>query len=58
MREYLQVLKIEKIKKAGNHHEYRENPLPAYAISYDHTKNIVAYVDAKSEIFQKVRYSS
>ena len=58
MREDLQVLKIEKIKKAGNHHEYRGNPFPAYAISHDHPKNIVAYVDAKSEIFQKVRYSS
>ena len=51
-------LKVEKIKKTGNHREYRVNPLSAYAISYDHPKNIVAYVDAKSGIFQKVRYSS
>ena len=58
MRDDLKVLKIEKIKKAGNHHEYRGNPLPAYAIIYDHPKKIVAYIDAKSGIFQKVRYSS
>ena len=58
MREDLKVLKVEKIKKVDNHHEYRGNPLPAYAIFYDHPQNIVAYVDAKSGIFQKVRYSS
>ena len=58
MIEDLKVLKIEKIKKVGNHHEYRGNPLPAYAIIYDHPKEIVAYIDAKSGIFQKVRYSS
>ena len=58
MIEDLKVLKIEKIKKVGNHHEYRGNPLPAYAIIYDHPKKIVAYIDAKSGIFQKVRYSS
>ena len=58
MRDDLKVLKVEKIKKVGNHHEYRGNPLPAYAIFYDHPQDIVAYVDAKSGIFQKVRYSS
>ena len=58
MREDLKVLKVEKIKKAGNHNEYRGNPLPAYAVFYDHPKNLVAYIDAKSGIFQKVRYSS
>ena len=58
MKEDLKVLKVEKIKKVDNHHEYRGNPLPAYAIFYDHPQDIVAYVDAKSGIFQKVRYSS
>ena len=58
MIEDLEVLKIEKIKKVGNHHEYRGNPLPAFAITYNHPKSIVAYIDAKSGIFQKVRYSS
>jgi len=58
MRDDLKVFKVEKIKKAGNHHEYRGNPLPAYAIFYDHPQDVVAYVDAKSGMFQKVRYSS
>ena len=55
MREDLKVLKVEKIKKAGNHNEYRGNPLPAYAVFYDHPKNLVAYIDAKSGIFQKLK---
>ena len=58
MRDDLKVFKVEKIKKVGNHHEYRGNPLPAYAIFYDHPQDVVAYVDAKSGMFQKVRYSS
>ena len=58
MRDDLKVLKVEKIKKVGNHHEYRGNPLPAYAIFYDHPQDVVAYVDVKSGMFQKVRYSS
>ena len=58
MRDDLKVLKVEKIIKTVNYHEYRGNPLPAYAVFYDHPKNLVAYIDAKSGIFQKVIYSS
>jgi hypothetical protein len=47
---------IERIEEVGNHHEYREKPLPAYVISYDSPKNIKAYVSIKDGSFQTVRF--
>ena len=52
----LNVEGIERIEEAGNHHEYREKPLPAYVISYDSPKNIKAYVSIKDGSFQTVRF--
>ena len=52
----LKVLAIERIEEVGNHHEYREKPLPAYAISYASPKNIKAYVSIKDGSFQTVRF--
>ncbi|WP_297765549.1 PepSY domain-containing protein [uncultured Muriicola sp.] len=52
----LNVKDIERIEEVGNHHEYREKPLPAYVISYDSPKNIKAYVSIKDGSFQTVRF--
>ena len=52
----LNVKGIERIEEVGNHHEYREKPLPAYVISYDSPKNIKAYVSIKDGSFQTVRF--
>ena len=52
----LNVKGIERIEEVGNHHEYREKPLPAYVISYDSPKNIKAYVSIKDGTFQTVRF--
>ncbi len=52
----LNVENIERIEEVGNHHEYREKPLPAYVISYDTQKNIKAYVSIKDGSFQTVRF--
>lgn len=58
MKSDLQVLGIERITEVGKHHEYREKPLPAYVISYDHPENIKAYVSAKDGAFQRIRHRS
>lgn len=54
--EDLNLKKIEYITATDAHHEYRERPLPAYAIHFDHPEKLIAYVDAKSEQFQRIRH--
>lgn len=54
--EDLKVKKIEYITATDAHHEYRERPLPAYAIHFDHPEKLIAYVDAKSGQFQRIRH--
>ena len=54
----LEIEKIELIEETGPHHEFRERPLPAYAIHFKHPDLLVAYVDASSGIFQRVRHQS
>jgi len=56
--EGLQVDHVEFLKTTDSHHEYRGQSLPAYAIHYDHEDFLVAYVDAKSGVFKKVRHQS
>lgn len=52
----LKVKNVERIKQAGNHHEYRGRPLPAYVISYETPENIKAYVYAADGSFQTLRH--
>jgi hypothetical protein len=54
----LKVKKIELIQETDSHHEYRGGSLPAYAIHYDHPDLLVAYIDARSGMFHKVRHQS
>ncbi|WP_074406238.1 MULTISPECIES: PepSY domain-containing protein [Aquimarina] len=54
----LKIIGIEKIEKVGNHHEYRERPLPAYVVSYEHSQNVKAYISIKDGSFQRVRHRS
>lgn len=52
----LEVEKIELLESVDSHHEYRGRPLPAYAIHFKHPDLLVAYGDAQSGIFQRVRH--
>lgn len=54
----LEVEKIELLQDTGPHHEFRGRPLPAYAIHFRHPDILVAYVDASSGIFQRIRHQS
>ncbi|MFD2563025.1 PepSY domain-containing protein [Aquimarina rubra] len=58
MLESLEVASVDLITEVGKHHEYRERPLPAYVISYNHPENIKAYVSAVDGTFQRVRHRS
>ncbi|WP_296704028.1 PepSY domain-containing protein [Algoriphagus sp.] len=54
----LGIKNAEYITETGAHHEFREKPLPVWAIHFDHPENLVAYVDAKNGTFQTVRHRS
>ena len=56
--EGLKVDHVELLKTTDSHHEYRGQKLPVYAIHFDHPDLLVAYVDAKSGIFKKIRHES
>lgn len=49
------VEKVEFLKAVDTHHEYRESPLPAYAVSFTHPSRTTVYVAAKLGTVQKFR---
>ncbi|MEO0525835.1 MAG: PepSY domain-containing protein [Bacteroidota bacterium] len=46
---------IEYLTKTGEHHEYRERPLPAYAITFDSPANTTVYVSQEHGNVQTFR---
>jgi hypothetical protein len=54
----LKIDRVELLTETDSHNEFRGQSLPAYAIHYDHPDLLVAYVDAQSGIFKKVRHES
>ena len=54
----LEVDYVEYLTLVDPHHEFRAQSLPAYAIHYLHPDKLVAYVDARSGIFKRVRHNS
>lgn len=49
------VEKVEYLTEVGAHHEYRENPLPAYAISFGGEVYATVYVSTEKGTIQKIR---
>lgn len=49
------VKKVEYLTKVNGHHEYRENVLPANAITFDHPLNTTVYVANELGTVQKFR---
>jgi hypothetical protein len=49
------VKKVEYITETGAHHEYREKPLPAYAVSFGGDINTTVYVGAETGTVQSFR---
>ncbi|MGB3143585.1 MAG: PepSY domain-containing protein [Maribacter sp.] len=52
----LKVRSVERLVEVGNHSEYRGKPLPAYAIAYETSENIIAYVSERDGAFQTLRH--
>lgn len=53
-----EIKDIKLLEKTDKHHEFREQPLPAYAITYIHPENLTVYIDARNGSFQRVRHAS
>lgn len=49
------IKSVEYITGTGRHHEYRENPLPAYAITFEHPSRTTVYVATEYGTVQKFR---
>lgn len=49
------VKTVEYLTNTDKHHEYRENPLPAYAVTFDHPSQITVYVASELGTVQKFR---
>jgi len=43
------------IENIDAHHEYRGNPLPAYAITFDHSTSSILYISKEQGTLQKIR---
>lgn len=53
----VKVVKAEYLTEVGAHHEYREKPLPAWAITFSQPDNCTVYVSAELGTFQAIRHN-
>jgi len=49
------VSQVEYLTNTSKHHEYRENPLPAFAVKFEHPANTTVYVSSELGTVQKFR---
>lgn len=49
------VAEVLYLTQTDSHHEYREQPLPAYAISFEHPSRTIVYVASELGTIQKFR---
>lgn len=52
-----EVSRVEYLTAVSKHHEYRDNPLPAYAITFNHPSGTTVYVASELGTVQKFRNS-
>ncbi len=53
-----EIATIELISQTDAHHEYREKPLPAWAITFDYPSSPTFYVSQKLGVLTSVRHTS
>ncbi len=46
---------VRLLSETSSHHEYRESPLPAYAVSFEHPSKTTVYVSTELGTIQKLR---
>ncbi|MTI22973.1 hypothetical protein E1176_18225 [Fulvivirga sp. RKSG066] len=53
-----QIVSSSLITEVGAHHEYRGRPLPAWAVKFDNSEELTAYISQRDGSFQRVRHQS
>ncbi|MEJ8804287.1 PepSY domain-containing protein [Pontibacter sp. H249] len=53
----IKIVKVEYLTEVELHHEYREKPLPAWAITFSQPDNCTVYVSAELGTFQAIRHN-
>ena len=51
----VKIQQVEYLTTTNGHHEYREQPLPAYAVTFAHPSNTTVYVSSELGTVQKFR---
>lgn len=49
------VIEVKRLEETSSHHEYRLNPLPAFAISFDHPSRSTVFISVELGTIQKIR---
>ena len=57
MADPIKVEKVEYLTEVGSHHEYREKPLPAWAVTFSQPDNCTVYVSTELGTFQAIRHN-
>ncbi len=52
------IAKVEYLTQTGPHSEYREKPLPAWAVHFDHPDEPVIYIGALTGTFESIRHNT
>lgn len=53
-----EIQKVEYLTETNGHHEFRESPLPAFAVHFEHPTRTAVYVSAELGTVQKFRNDS
>ena len=53
-----QLVSSSLLTEVDTHHEYRGRPLPAWAVKFDSSDNLTAYISQRDGSFQRVRHQS
>lgn len=53
-----EIQKVEYLTAVNSHHEFRDDPLPAYAVTFRHPTNTTVYVSTERGTVQKFRNDS
>lgn len=58
VRDDFQIVSSSLLTEVNAHHEYRGRPLPAWAVKFDSSDKLIAYISERDGSFQRVRHQS
>jgi hypothetical protein len=58
VRDDFEIVSSSLLTEVNAHHEYRGRPLPAWAVKFDSSDKLIAYISERDGSFQRVRHQS